>query len=502
MDFLGIYTIIQNTENYVEFLQNLGYKFRKEEFLDFSELIDLILETNCMSYYELVEYTENFTFGYEIPRIGEEFDLIRLGKNYNINIEIKNSSTEVRKRKQMENNAYYLEALKNPTLYYSFDVEERSILFGDWVDGILHFRYIELDELIERIKDQKVDYSTEIKNVLTSEKFLVNPFTDTDLFLGNKYFLNAHQLNIFNEIIDNISTDIFSPVSIEGSAGTGKTLLLYTLADYLADSENIIIHSGNLNNGHNVLNDHNFNIFPAKEIKDIDFSNIQFIFIDEAQRTYIEQLNLLFDQSDKYNIKILFFFDPKQTFFDNEKGYKNKDMINNYTKERKGQIFKLSTRVRSNFQIVKFINQIFEFNINNTKVIDNSNQKIIIKYYNSYNDFLAHEEKIYFSEYILLGYASSKFKKDKYYKYSSYGIPHGVVGQEFDNIAVIIDENFYYEVNQTETTFRLKSSNDNSYYSGERMLYNNLTRAREKLFIAVIDNPDVYGKLLSFVSTM
>ena len=31
----------------------------------------------------------NFFFGYNIPQIGKEFDLLRIGNNYNLNIEIK-----------------------------------------------------------------------------------------------------------------------------------------------------------------------------------------------------------------------------------------------------------------------------------------------------------------------------------------------------------------------------------------------------------------------------
>lgn len=116
MDFLGIYTLINNTDDFTETLNNLGYNMRESEFLDFKVLVDLILETKCMSYFDLVEYTGNFTFGFEIPRIGKEFDLLRLGKNYNINIEIKNSSSSDKKRKQIETGAYYLKSLETPTL--------------------------------------------------------------------------------------------------------------------------------------------------------------------------------------------------------------------------------------------------------------------------------------------------------------------------------------------------------------------------------------------------
>lgn len=502
MDFLGIYTLINNTDDFTETLNNLGYNMRESEFLDFKVLVDLILETKCMSYFDLVEYTGNFTFGFEIPRIGKEFDLLRLGKNYNINIEIKNSSSSDRKRKQIETGAYYLKSLKTPTLYYSFDVEEESILFGDPLEDNISFRTIGLDEMVERIKDQEVDYTMDIRKVLTPEQFLVNPFTDTNLFLEHKYFLNAQQQNIFNDIIDDISKSNLSPVAIEGGPGTGKSLLLYSLSNYLNNKESIIVHSGNLNYGHDKLIEHKFNIYPAKDVKKIDYSDIKYIFIDEAQRTYIHQLNTLFEIAEDLDIKLLFFFDPKQTFSEDESGSKNKEMIVDYTKKREGRYSKLGKIVRSNHKIVEFINQMFQFNINEIKTIENLNQEVIIKYYNSFEDFLGHESKIIFNDYALIGYASSRYKKDKYFKYSSYGLPHDTVGQEYDKVAVIIDKDFYYKGNKPKTTYRLNAYNDDAYYSGVKMLYNNVTRAREKLFIAVVDNPEVYSRLLSLLDNI
>ncbi|EUJ18396.1 hypothetical protein MAQA_09229 [Listeria aquatica FSL S10-1188] len=35
-----------------------------------------------------------FFLGYKIPQIGEEFDLLRLGKNYHLNIELKSEASE------------------------------------------------------------------------------------------------------------------------------------------------------------------------------------------------------------------------------------------------------------------------------------------------------------------------------------------------------------------------------------------------------------------------
>src|SRR5690625_7626465 len=42
---------------------------------------------------DLVKYLNFFSIGYKIKQIGKEFDLLRIGVNYNLNIELKNQFT-------------------------------------------------------------------------------------------------------------------------------------------------------------------------------------------------------------------------------------------------------------------------------------------------------------------------------------------------------------------------------------------------------------------------
>ena len=50
---------------------------------------------------------------------------------------------------------------------------------------------------------------------------------------------------------------------------------------------------------------------------------------------------------------------------------------------------------------------------------------------------------------------------------------HSVIGQEFNNVAIVIDEHFKYTKNGKLTA-------SNQYYSQRQMLYQIITRARKK----------------------
>ncbi len=67
---------------------------------------------------------------------------------------------------------------------------------------------------------------------------------------------------------------------------------------------------------------------------------------------------------------------------------------------------------------------------------------------------------------------------------------HKVIGQEFDYVAVIIDENFEYDV-KGNLTYR-----SYTYYQAVKMLFQNVTRARKKLKIILINNPEILDRCL------
>ena len=66
---------------------------------------------------------------------------------------------------------------------------------------------------------------------------------------------------------------------------------------------------------------------------------------------------------------------------------------------------------------------------------------------------------------------------------------HDVIGQEFSKVVFVMDDNFKYN-EQGSLMFK------NSYYSASGMLYQIVTRVVDELKVIVLDNPELYLKLL------
>ena len=71
------------------------------------------------------------------------------------------------------------------------------------------------------------------------------------------------------------------------------------------------------------------------------------------------------------------------------------------------------------------------------------------------------------------------------------GNAHEVIGQEFENVIVILGEQFYYEGN------KLKSRKlEGIPYKTNKMFFQQITRAINKLEVVVVNNYDVFNKLI------
>ncbi|MNF95751.1 hypothetical protein D3C84_785200 [compost metagenome] len=70
---------------------------------------------------------------------------------------------------------------------------------------------------------------------------------------------------------------------------------------------------------------------------------------------------------------------------------------------------------------------------------------------------------------------------------------HAVIGQEFDNVAVVMDQYFSYD---SSGSLIYQSS---TYYDSVKMLFQNITRTRKRLKLIIIKNNQVLGRCLSIL---
>ena len=75
-------------ELFKEYLELFGIIFRKKEFEDISNFINALKDAETK-----VSILNYYYIGYKINQISKEFDLLRFGNNYIVNIELKSKST-------------------------------------------------------------------------------------------------------------------------------------------------------------------------------------------------------------------------------------------------------------------------------------------------------------------------------------------------------------------------------------------------------------------------
>lgn len=85
------------------------------------------LVNNMLKTKDDISIVDNYYLGYSIPQIGKEFDLLRFGNDYVINIEIKTESTIEKIHKQQEKNKYYLSFLGIDIHIYTYVSKENKL---------------------------------------------------------------------------------------------------------------------------------------------------------------------------------------------------------------------------------------------------------------------------------------------------------------------------------------------------------------------------------------
>ncbi|MCG9124987.1 ATP-binding protein [Laribacter hongkongensis] len=468
-----------------QFLHYSSISIKDEEIDDLSCLVGLLRKEGGS-----VSIFEKFYVGYSIPQIGKEFDLLRFDSDCVINVELKRNSTEEKIKKQLRRNNYYLSFIGRRICCYCFISETKSLYM---LDDAGEVKSVDLGRLILDLESMQIGLDHNINNLFDPANYLVSPFNSTDRFVRGEYFLTQHQEKIADAILNLFDEgDSATYVSIKGSAGTGKTLLTYDIVRRLMseDVPTLIIHCGNLNQGHkNLIERLHFEIIPVKDVKYTDISRYKVVVLDEAQRIYTSQLDLIIKAVGDSNGLCIFSYDKKQTLAKWEENQKNDEII--------GKIpgihpYSLNEKIRTNHEIAYFVKNLFQNRtVKNSSHCDN----VELNYFSDEND-----AKDYIGSLRLMGWKVLRFTPSQYYnerheKYSDAidETSHGVIGQEFDNVAIVMDEFFGYNENGDLVY------SGSAYYDPVKMLFQNITRTRKRLNIVFIMNRWVFDRCTSIL---
>ncbi len=450
---------------------------------------------------------DHFFYGFSIPQISKEFDLLKIygsGQEAGevpgtvVNIELKSQKYEKENqkkiKKQLKQNRHYLSHLGREIVSFCYVMADpEPIVYRYYGDSDRLLRS-SVRKILEQITLKKPCMDCGIESLFHAKDYLLSPINQPERFLNGSYFLTNLQENIKKEIITGITEEKGKIWGITGTAGTGKTLLLYDIARNLAESKGAgkvcVVHSGTLSEGHFALKEkwEGVRLISAKE-RELP-PGTEYVFVDEAQRLYYEKnLVPLMEKVDEKEISCVFSYDREQTFRKTSKS----DDIPEKIKKHQGFVKeeKLKKTIRTNSEIMSFIGKVTNLNLtfdpkerasHNIEVLFASKvdaAKEIVEYY-------VQNKKYKFINYPV------PWNGSDFAEFSDYEDTQKIVGQEFDYVMVPMDDHFFYDEHG-----ELKANPPKDYdFDLVKLWYQGATRAREKLCILVIENEPLFKNIL------
>ncbi|WP_434729099.1 DNA/RNA helicase domain-containing protein [Pseudomonas soli] len=430
-----------------------------------------------------------FYVGYKIPQIGKEFDLLRFGKNFIVNMELKKTCPEEKVKAQLIRNKYYLGFIGRP-VYACTYVADTGVLYYLQDDSALV--RVDLSSLRDLLDKQEVDPSENIDDLFDPSDYLVSPFNSTERFLEARYFLTHQQEEVKSQILKSFSGPKSARfVSVIGSAGTGKTLLVYDIVNLLkiAGKSVLVIHCGSLNQGQHSLNARGWTIIPIKNYANYNLTLFELVVIDEAQRIYERQLKDLIDKINLAQVNCIFSYDKVQTLSSWEEFANIDEKINSI----KGLVVhKLSEKIRANKEIATFVKMFF----NSKRKLDfQGKDNIQINYFKNPEDAKFYLSGLSDSGWEVLRFTPSQYNNEHHEAYfcQNEKTSHQVIGQEFDGVVITLDRYFSYGADG-ELIYTGRA-----YYHPVKMLFQNITRARKNLNLVIVDNEELLNRCVSIL---
>lgn len=492
MRAVNIYILTRLLQNNLYSSYEKALSLRRDEQKIRPEEIDLIrtIVANFKFHKASLEMMNGWFYSFSIPQIGKEFDLLKIGKNgVTVNLELKSQSVSEEKiEKQLKQNRYYLSHVAETIYSFTYVKENEDISTLYIYDGKL--RKSSFEELLEKLSEIDAFITQDIEFLFRAKNYLISPLNTPEKFLKGNYYLTVQQEEIKREIISE-SEKTRSIWGIKGAAGTGKTLLLYDLAKSLCEKSRVcVIHCGMLSEGHKYINTHmnDLLVIDAKSLSEDIIQNYSIICVDESQRLYTSGMNIILDAFNSGTVETcIFSYDFAQVLSKTE-GRRNNPKKLNEKKEFKER--KLTDRIRTNKEVFSFIRNML--NLNDKPKMEVSYDNIDILYADNIKEADVINRFYRRKGYTFITFTPSQYVSNSIDHYSKYINSHQVIGQEFDNVVVVLDNNFRYS---TEGILQGRE-HPNPDYLFPRLFYQNISRAREKLCIIVLDNLELFTKLL------
>lgn len=441
------------------------------------------IEATCSLIPNFKNKLKGFNISTTIDVYNKEFDLIKIGNDILVNIELKKSYKDLR---QCEDNykIFTFHFPKHNVYVFQYLEKDNSLFLYNHNNSTLEnigFEYA--DSLIYSIKNPEVFLPKVIND---------NAYIDANFYLNNKYILNSSQENAKNRIHEFIDNSANNTITVSGRAGTGKSLLALDLYNELSSNYNVKYIVGfTLENIKDKRLIDRLGITTIKEFcKNKEKCDI--LIVDEAQRISESNYNIFKECTSK---KILLFGDMYQNI-ESEQCFI--DLRDNKNKNVDHVIIDYVVRSDDTFDI--FARKILNIGYKNLKgkrlKINDIHIKMItdLKIEDLTNSVIIEPAKSVFFEDCTSKCNNQICKRIKQ-KSAINLVPYTSLGSEYKNVVLFFCNG--YSVNNNQIYINKKVC----YGNLRAQLYNIITRTTDSLTI-VTENIKMYTYLKTKLNEM
>lgn len=454
-----------------------------------------------------VSEADGFYFGFTIPQIGKEFDLLKVTDKHCLNIELKSQDvSEEAILAQLRKNRHYLTHLGKRVILFTVVTDTLTCYRLTLSDNLVRS---DLREIADMLKKCDVPYDDDIGKSFRASEYLISPMNTPDKFIRGKYFLTPAQEYVKTELIRSIDSAESSAASdgdrrgsffhITGRPGTGKTLLLYDLARTLSDSGNtVIIRCGELTEGERIISREisNLDIISANDLGiSSDIGSYDFVLCDEAQRLSISAFEMICRSADAGGQICIFSSDPEAVLTKAEHGRNIPGRIHALPPDGE---FELSERLRMNRELYHFILTLR--NLGHKADKPYAYEDVSVNYANDIPEAVRLITYFRSKGYVFINacaprHSAGEDGSDPFAELTEeFDVQH-IIGREYDKVVMLMDSSFYYD----ENGYLKGVPEPDPDYIYPNLFYQGITRVREKLSLVVLDAPVLLRNILGII---
>ena len=430
-------------------------------------------------------HLDGFYFSFTIAHISKEFDLLKISEDGDavLNIELKSENVEEsRIQKQLSQNRYYLSHISR-TIYSFTYVMETDTVYN--LNDRGHMRVCSMEDLADVLCRPAFSGYVEkdLDQYFRASDYLISPAAEPDRFLSGSYFLTNQQAEFKRKILEVFSesgADTENPViAVKGTAGTGKTLLLFDLAMTLSKKKRVLLLTGgNLQKGHIVLDERLKNVFIRTDDSFRENEEWDYLFLDEANRISEDGLKRIMEYVGSRGIPCIMAYDPHVLTDARGRLAEVEKRILCYST----LLLEFTGNIRINRPMFSFLQNLFHTK-EKARNVDYS--CIDVLYAANGDDAAA----------ILSYYREKGYRKitlpGEGGKFCAGLGEEEIVGNEFDCILLILDSRFYYD-NEKRLRCRGEAADE-----ALNLLYEGISRTRERLCFVVLGDEELFDSILS-----